>query len=295
MKLASILIDQQTRTAIVDPEQMLCWPIESANIVSAIADLAKGSIPKMDLRREVSFKREHLLAPLSTPPHNIMCVGKNYRAHAREFHRSGFDATADSDIPAEPIIFTKPSSSISAPYADIPLWPGIDESVDYEAELAVVIGRAGRMVTRASAMEHVFGYTIVNDVTARDLQLKHKQWFLGKAIDGFCPMGPWIVSKDEINLDATRVTCRVNGELRQNALTADLIFDVATLIEKISISVTLEPGDVISTGTPEGVGIGFDPPRFLKDGDVVECAIEGIGSIVNRVRQVNRMEKQVNA
>lgn len=295
MKLASIFIDRQTRTAIVDPEQMLCWPIENANVVSAISDLAKGCIPKIDPRRGVSFKREQLLAPLSTPPHNIMCIGKNYRAHAREFHRSGFDATADSDIPAEPIIFTKPSSSISGPYADIPLWPGIDESVDYEAELAVVIGRAGRMIPCASAMEHVFGYTIVNDVTARDLQRKHKQWFLGKAIDGFCPMGPWIVSKDEINLDTTRVTCRVNGELRQNAITSDLIFDVATLIEKISISVTLAPGDVISTGTPEGVGIGFDPPRFLKDGDIVECAIEGIGSIVNRVRQISRMEKQANA
>jgi 2-keto-4-pentenoate hydratase/2-oxohepta-3-ene-1,7-dioic acid hydratase in catechol pathway len=299
MKLASILIndsmDRQTRTVIVDPEQMLCWPIENASVVSAISDLTKGCTPKIDPQRGVGFKREQLLAPLSTPPHNIMCVGKNYRAHAREFHRSGFDATADSDIPAEPIIFTKPSSSISGPYADIPLWPGIDESVDYEAELAIIIGRGGRMISRESAMDHVFGYTIVNDVTARDLQRKHKQWFLGKAIDGFCPMGPWIVSKDEINLDATRVTCRVNGELRQSAITADLIFDIATLIEKISISVTLAPGDVISTGTPEGVGIGFDPPRFLKDGDVVECAIEGIGSIVNRVRQIKKTEKQANA
>jgi 2-keto-4-pentenoate hydratase/2-oxohepta-3-ene-1,7-dioic acid hydratase in catechol pathway len=295
MKLASILIDRQGRTAIVDPEKMLCWPIENANVVSAISDLAKGCIPKIDPRRGISFKREQLLAPLATPPHNVMCVGKNYRAHAREFHRSGFDATADSDIPAEPIIFTKPSSSISGPYSDIPLWPGLDESVDYEAELAVVIGRGGRTISRASAMNHVFGYTIVNDVTARDLQRKHKQWFLGKAIDGFCPMGPWIVSKDEIDLNTARVTCRINGELRQSAITADLIFDVATLIEKISTSVTLAPGDVISTGTPEGVGIGFDPPRFLKDGDIVECAIEGIGSIVNRVKQVNRMERLANA
>ena len=156
MKLASILINdsigRQTRTAIVDAEQMFCWSIENASVPSAISDLTKGCIPKIDPRRGVSFKREQLLAPLSTPPHNIMCVGKNYRAHAREFHRSGFDATADSDIPAEPIIFTKPSSSISGPYADIPLWPGIDESVDYEAELAVVIGSGGRTIPRASTM-----------------------------------------------------------------------------------------------------------------------------------------------
>jgi 2-keto-4-pentenoate hydratase/2-oxohepta-3-ene-1,7-dioic acid hydratase in catechol pathway len=292
MKFASILIDQQTRTVVVDPEQMLCSPIDKPSMVSAMSDFAEGWIPQIDPNRALPFTREQLLAPLSAPPHNIMCVGKNYRAHAREFHRSGFDATAGSDIPDEPIVFTKPSSSISGPYADIPLWPGLDESVDYEAELAVVIGRGGRMISRESAMDHVFGYTIVNDVTARDLQRKHKQWFLGKAIDGFCPMGPWIVTKDEINLDATRITCRVNGELRQNAITADLIFDVATLIEKISISVTLAPGDVIATGTPEGVGIGFDPPRFLKEGDVVECAIEGIGSIVNRVKQVKRTDKQ---
>ena len=290
-----MLIDQQTRTVIVDPGGMRCWPIDKPSMVSAISDLTAGWIPKLDPARGLTFTRGQLLAPLATPPHNIMCVGKNYRAHAREFHRSGFDATADSDIPAEPIVFTKPSSSISGPYADIPLWPGLDESVDYEAELAVVIGRVGRMIPRDSAMDHVFGYTIVNDVTARDLQRKHKQWFLGKAIDGFCPMGPYIVTKDEINLEATRVTCRVNGELRQNGITADLIFDVATLIEKISTSVTLAPGDVIATGTPEGVGIGFDPPRFLKDGDIVECAIEGIGSIVNRVRQVKRTERQANA
>ena len=295
MKLASLLIDQRTRAAIVDPERMLCWPLEEANPTSAISDLAQGWSPQLAPERASRFTREQLLAPLSTPPHNIMCVGKNYRAHAREFHRSGFDATADSDIPTEPIVFTKPSSSISGPYDDIPLWPALDESVDYEAELAVVIGRAGRMISHESALNHVFGYTIVNDVTARDLQRKHKQWFLGKGIDGFCPMGPWIVTKDEIDLKTARITCRVNGELRQNAITSDLIFDIPTLIEKISTSLTLAPGDVIATGTPEGVGIGFNPPRFLKEDDIVECAIEGIGSIVNRVKRVMMTEKQASA
>ena len=291
MKLASLSIDQRIRPAIVDQEHMLYWPLDKTDAISAISDLAQGWTPQLDSNRASSFRRDQLLAPLPSPPHNIMCVGKNYHAHAREFHRSGFDATADSDIPAEPIVFTKPSSAISGPNDDIPLWPGIDESVDYEAELAVVIGRSGRMIPRSSAMDHVFGYTIVNDVTARDLQRKHKQWFLGKAIDGFCPMGPWIVTKDEIDLGETRITCRVNGELRQNATTADLIFDIPTLIEKISTSVSLAPGDIIATGTPEGVGIGFTPPQFLKEGDVVACAIEGIGSIVNRVKRIIKTEK----
>lgn len=230
-----------------------------------------------------------LLAPILSPPHNIMCVGKNYRAHAREFSGSGFDSSAGNAadaIPEHPIIFTKPSSAIAPPAADIPLWPGLDEAVDYEAELAVIIGQGGRFIPRAQAMRHVFGYTVLNDVTARDLQRRHKQWFLGKGIDGFCPMGPWITTADEVDAAALRVTCRVNGEKRQDASTADLIFDIPTLIETISRSVTLAPGDVIATGTPEGVGIGFNPPRFLRDGDVVECAIEGLGSIRNTVRRM---------
>ena len=216
-----------------------------------------------------------------------MCVGKNYHAHAHEFTRSGFDAgsKAEEAIPEHPIIFTKPSSSITGPGDDIPLWPGVDAAVDYEAELAVVIGRGGRMIPRAQALSHVFGYTIINDVTARDLQRRHKQWFLGKGIDGFGPMGPWIVTADEIDGGNLRIRCRVNGETRQDSSTADLIFDVPTLIEAISMSVTLAPGDVIATGTPEGVGIGFDPPRFLRDGDVVEVEIEGIGTLRNVVRR----------
>jgi 2-keto-4-pentenoate hydratase/2-oxohepta-3-ene-1,7-dioic acid hydratase in catechol pathway len=162
----------------------------------------------------------------------------------------------------------------------------LDAAVDYEAELAVIIGRGGRAITRDAAMSHVFGYTIINDVTARDLQRRHKQWFLGKGIDGFGPMGPWIVTADEIDGSNLRITCRINGELRQNSSTADLIFDIPALIEAISKSVTLAPGDIIATGTPEGVGIGFDPPRFLRDGDVVEVEIEGIGILKNAVQRV---------
>jgi 2-keto-4-pentenoate hydratase/2-oxohepta-3-ene-1,7-dioic acid hydratase in catechol pathway len=228
-----------------------------------------------------------LLAPIATPPSNVMCVGKNYHAHAHEFTRSGFDAgaTQADAVPAHPIVFTKPASAISGPFDDIPLWPGIADAVDYEAELVIVIGKPGRFIPHSEALQHVFGYTIMNDVTARDLQRIHKQWFLGKAIDGFGPTGPWIVTADEIDPARLRVTSRVNGEIRQDANTADLIFDVPTLIATISRSVTLRPGDMIATGTPEGVGIGFDPPRFLAEDDVVEIEIEGIGRIRNTVRK----------
>jgi 2-keto-4-pentenoate hydratase/2-oxohepta-3-ene-1,7-dioic acid hydratase in catechol pathway len=228
---------------------------------------------------------ESLLAPLSNPPHHVICVGKNYHAHAKEFARSGFDASdvgAKQASPAHPVIFSKPASSIIGHADDVQLIEGTDSSVDYEVELAVVIGKRGRSIKAADAMSHVFGYTIINDVTARDLQQIHKQWFLGKSLDTFCPMGPWIVTADEVDPKKMRVTSRVNGEPRQDASAADLIFDIPTLIETISRSLTLQPGDVIATGTPEGVGIGFDPPKFLRQGDVVECAISGIGSIRNR-------------
>jgi 2-keto-4-pentenoate hydratase/2-oxohepta-3-ene-1,7-dioic acid hydratase in catechol pathway len=190
-------------------------------------------------------------------------------------------------VPQHPIVFTKSAGAITGPWSDIPLWPGIDAAVDYEAELVVVIGRPGRFIPRERALEHVFGYTIMNDVTARDLQRVHKQWFLGKAIDGFGPSGPWIVTPDEIDAAELRITCRVNGELRQDACTTDLIFDVPTLIATISRSVTLAAGDMIATGTPEGVGIGFDPPRFLREGDTVEVEIAGIGAIRNTVRRAS--------
>jgi 2-keto-4-pentenoate hydratase/2-oxohepta-3-ene-1,7-dioic acid hydratase in catechol pathway len=297
MKLATILHEGRPTVAVVDPGKSLFWPLDEAvpglpsriagDMVAAIAHLGKVASVAAPGASGHALDGARLLAPILAPPHNVMCVGKNYHAHAREFTKSGYDsgATAADAVPEHPIIFTKPSSSISGPFDDIPLWPGLDQAVDYEAELAVVIGKAGRFIPRARALEHVFGYTAMNDVTARDLQRIHKQWFLGKGIDGFGPMGPWIATADEVDVTNLRITCRVNGELRQDSTTADLIFNVPSLIETISRSVTLQPGDVIATGTPEGVGIGFDPPRFLKDGDLVEIEIAGIGAIRNRVRR----------
>lgn len=227
-----------------------------------------------------------LLAPIPIPKRNILCVGKNYRSHAEEFGASGFDKSASSsasNIPQAPIVFTKASNCVIGDSDPIKVPFGLSHQVDYEAELAVVIGRGGRGISQDDAYSHVFGYTIVNDVTARDLQAKHEQWFLGKSIDTFCPMGPWIVTADSVDAENLPIRCWVNGELRQNANTQDLLFNIPNLIETISASMTLEPGDIIATGTPEGVGIGFSPPKFLKDGDEIVTEIEGIGKITNRI------------
>jgi 2-keto-4-pentenoate hydratase/2-oxohepta-3-ene-1,7-dioic acid hydratase in catechol pathway len=225
-----------------------------------------------------------LEAPLPRPRRNIFCVGKNYHEHAHEFARSGFDSSAASGaVPDAPIVFSKVPECVTGPSTPILIDPRASEAIDYEAELAVVIGKGGRGISREQALDHVFGYTIVNDVTARDLQGRHKQWLIGKSQDSFCPMGPWLVSADEIDLADTAVRCWVNGELRQDANTRALIFDVPTLIETLSRGLTLLPGDIIATGTPAGVGIGFNPPKYLRPGDVVRIEIAGIGVLENPV------------
>ena len=226
-----------------------------------------------------------LHAPFPRPAKNILCVGKNYHEHAKEFHNSGFDASAGKDaIPELPIMFTKWPNSVIGPGDPIPSANDYTNSTDYEGELTVVMGEGGRNIPAAKAYDHVYGYTIVNDVTARTLQNRHKQWFLGKSLDGYCPMGPCIVTADEVpDVTKLRLMTRVNGELRQDALVSDLIFDIPTLIECLSRGMTLEPGDLLATGTCAGVGIGFNPPKFLKPGDVVSITIEPIGTLENRV------------
>lgn len=228
-----------------------------------------------------------LLAPIPKPPRNIFCVGKNYVEHAHEFSGSGFDASAGKQadaVPTRPIVFSKPPSSVIGPGAAIDSALDPCRSVDYEGEIAVVIGRAGRVGAGDDPMSFVFGYTIVNDVTARELQKEHKQWLLGKGIDTFCPMGPAIVTADAFAAPAeVELRCEVNGELRQQARMSDLIFDVPTLIRTIGASISFEPGDIIATGTPAGVGIGFTPPRYLQAGDRVSVSVSGIGRLDNTV------------
>lgn len=236
----------------------------------------EGRLPLADVK---------LLAPFPRPAKNILCVGKNYHDHAKEFHNSGFDASAGANaIPDVPIMFTKWPNSVIGPGVAIPSVNDYTNSVDYEGELTVVMGEGGRNITQKNAYKHVYGYTIINDVTARTLQNRHKQWFLGKSPDGFCPMGPCIVTADEIkDVGQLRLITKVNGELRQDAFVSQLIFDIPRLIEDLSKVMTLEPGDLIATGTCAGVGIGFNPPKYLQPGDHVAITIEPIGTLENPV------------
>ena len=233
----------------------------------------------------VNNKDVTILAPIPVPRRDIICVGLNYHDHAKEFQSSGYDTnTSKKAAPDHPIIFTKATTSVIGPGESIPSKNDPTNSIDYEGELGLVIGKRSRNIKKADAYGIIFGYTIINDVTARDLQNLHKQWFLGKSPDGFCPMGPAIVTADEIP-DATKLklVTKVNGEVRQDAVVSDLIFDIPTLIETITSTMTLIPGDIIATGTPVGVGIGFNPPKFMKSGDKVSVAISGLGELNNNV------------
>jgi 2-keto-4-pentenoate hydratase/2-oxohepta-3-ene-1,7-dioic acid hydratase in catechol pathway len=233
--------------------------------------------------RRLPAAEVRLLAPLA-PRKNIVAVGRNYRDHAREFSDSGFDASEKQMIPEHPVIFTKAPTSVIGPDDAIVLANDPTGTTDYEGEMAVVIGRTARDVSPEEALGHVFGWTIVNDVTARELQKRHVQWFVGKSPDTFCPIGPVITTIDELpDIGASWLRTTVNGELRQEAPISDLIFDVPTLIATLSSVLTLEPGDVIATGTGQGVGIGFDPPRYLESGDIVEVSIDGVGTLRNPV------------
>lgn len=222
-----------------------------------------------------------LEAPLPLPRRNVWCVGRNYHAHAKELSASVFKDN-DANPESWPIVFTKVPECVVGPFDDVLVPVGVSDQIDYEAELAVVIGIGGKNIAKADALKHVFGYTVVNDVTARDVQMRHQQWDMGKSFDTFCPMGPWIVTADEFDGTKTRVRCWVNGELRQDGPTENMIFDIPTLIETISRGITLYPGDVIATGTPAGVGMGMKPARYLKAGDVVKVDIEGLGAIENK-------------
>ncbi|MEL7461937.1 MAG: fumarylacetoacetate hydrolase family protein [Pseudomonadota bacterium] len=223
------------------------------------------------------------LSPVPQPRKNVLCVGRNYAEHIAEGDRA---QKQNVGVTEHPVFFTKPPTAIVPPDGDILVFPEVSTAIDYEVELAVVIGKPGRNIAQSAAMDHVFGYTILNDITARDVQRRHGgQYFKGKGFDGSCPLGPWIVTADDIsdphNLS---IGLTVNGEQRQNGNTADMIFDIPTLIASLSQGMTLEPGDIIATGTPSGVGYAMDPPRFLTAGDTVVCTVSDIGELRNSVR-----------
>jgi 2-keto-4-pentenoate hydratase/2-oxohepta-3-ene-1,7-dioic acid hydratase in catechol pathway len=218
------------------------------------------------------LKRVRLLAPIPSPARNVFCLGRNYADHAAE---------RGAAAPDHPVYFTKPGTAVVGPGDDV-VHHAITKELDYEVELAVVIGTGGRDIPRAEALRHVFGYTIINDVTARDLQKRHNQWFKGKSLDTFCPMGPMLVTADEIpDPQALAVSLRVNGQTRQSSHTAKMIFPVAQCIEVLSQGMTLLPGDIIATGTPDGVGAATG--TFLRAGDRIEAEVEGIGILASKV------------
>ncbi|HLJ35662.1 MAG TPA: fumarylacetoacetate hydrolase family protein [Ktedonobacteraceae bacterium] len=228
-----------------------------------------------------SLSEVQLAAPIPRPRKNIMCLGRNYAEHAREW-----DAVSGREtyIPTAAVIFTKSPTTVNGPYGEIAVDPRVSEQIDWEAELAVIIGKTGKNIREEDALDYVFGYTVLNDVTARDLQDRHRQFFKGKSIDGYCPMGPWIVTADEIaDPQNLAISCRVNGVTKQNDNTGNMIFSVRQIIAILSLGMTLEPGDIIATGTPSGVGHARKPPEYLKAGDIMETEIEGIGLIRNPV------------
>ncbi|MCG8547326.1 MAG: fumarylacetoacetate hydrolase family protein [Alphaproteobacteria bacterium] len=274
---------------IADGEAVVCVSGDRAR--NAIRDLVESEqglsafeAAAGDGAERLALSDVQLLAPMPEPRRHIFCVGKNYHAHAAEFHASGFDSSGTEEVPHAPVIFTKTTTCVVGPGESIRATLDPTQSVDYEGELAVVIGRKAFKVSRADAYGYVFGYTIMNDVTSRALQKRHQQWVIGKGLDTFGPMGPVLATADEVgDVTALNLETRVNGELRQKATIADLIFDIPTLIETMSATMTLLPGDIIATGTPVGVGIGFDPPRYLQPGDEVAISISKIGELSNPV------------
>lgn len=289
MKFASLLEQDGPRWGVVEGEELVlpntvalnCRRLEDVvhRGLETAHQWGKAVLADPHSQR-LSLAQAKLDAPLR-PRRNVMCLGLNYAEHARE---SLAAANKPFELPESPVVFTKSPHSIIGPGDFIPHDPRTSEKLDWEVELGVVIGKAGHHIPEAQALDHVFGYTAINDISARDLQFRHKQFYLGKSVPGGCPMGPWLVTPDEIDdPESLDIQCRVNGELKQHSNTSDLIFGIRRIIHLLSTVHPLEPGDVIATGTPEGVGFARNPPQFLGPGDEVICQIEGIGTLVNRI------------
>ena len=245
---------------------------EDMGLLDSWSDRAKESLP---------LKAVRLLAPIPKPHRNIMCLGLNYAEHAAEHYTA---SGREISLPEFPIIFTKATTSINGPFDPIPFDSKVTEELDWEVELAVIIGREGINIPPDEAMDYVFGYSVLNDVSARDLQRNHKQYFKGKSLDGACPMGPWIVTAEAIDDPHNlQILSRVNGEIKQESNTKFMIFTIPEIVAQISLGMTILPGDIIATGTPSGVGFARQPPEFLQPGDIVECEIQGVGIIRNKV------------
>ena len=284
MQFASMRVGQWERWGVVDGSTVYLAPADGAAPASLRALIeAGGDLPDTADWERIPLADCELRAPLPEPRRNVMCLGLNYADHAAESQGTTPDQV---ELPQSPVVFTKATTTVTGPYADIPVDQRVTRRLDWEVELAFVIGRGGRFITRSEAMEHVFGYTIVNDLSARERQKHHKQFFLGKSMDASCPMGPWITSADAIpDPHALAISSTVNGSVKQDSSTRNLIFDIPRIIEELSTVMTLLPGDIIATGTPAGVGFARTPPEYLHAGDVVECHIEGLGALRNTIRE----------
>ena len=279
MKLVTYLRDGKEYVGLLEGGAVRPLPCPDLNTLIESGDLADIAARA---GAETPLEAVTLLAPIPRPRQDVICLGMNYKAHLEE--AAGYVAVAFAKVKPAAVYFSKRVTEAVPPEGLIQSHPGLVERLDYEAELAVILGRTARNVRAAEAGEYIFGYTIVNDVSARDVQTGHKQWYFGKSLDGFTPMGPCIVTAEEISFPpALDISARVNGEVRQEANTAWLINSIGEVLEELTAGMTLLAGTVIATGTPAGVGMGFDPPKFLKSGDVVECEIEGIGVLRNTV------------
>ena len=287
MKLVTYQYDGIERVGALTPDGAAILPLPYPDMNTLIesasfADLLSAASAAESSGASVPAAEAVLCAPIPRPRQDIICLGMNYRDHLTE--AANYDSAFAKGRPVT-VYFSKRVSQAVAPEGFIERHAGLTERLDYENELAVIIGKTARDVKAADAADYIFGYTIVNDVSAREVQTSHKQFYFGKSLDGFTPMGPCITTADEIAFPpALTLTTLVNGELRQNSNTSLLLNSIAEIIEELSSGMTLLPGTIIATGTPAGVGMGFDPPKFLASGDVVECTIQGIGTLRNTVR-----------
>lgn len=298
MKWMTFLFNGEEKYGIADVQRSSVWDIgqiaqdkkvqypasilelieEGEEMLLVLEDLLKWGKENNEDNYLIPFEQIEWLSPIPRPRKNIMCVGKNYRDHAIEMG-------SEADIPEHVMVFTKAPTAVIGHENAIRVHESITSELDYEGELALVIGKRGKNIPRTDAYDYIFGYTILNDITARDLQARHKQFFIGKSLDTTCPIGPWIVQRNQLaNPGNLKITTKVNGEIRQAASTKQFIFPIDEIISVLSEGMTLEPGDIIATGTPAGVGKGFKPPRFLKRGDEIEVEIEGIGKLNNSVK-----------
>jgi len=293
MKLITCLYRNETHIGVADGDAALLpalhddWRERYADMLALIDAGARGLDELRDFVAGaggaigVAMDDVRLLAPIPRPRQNVICLGWNYADHVKETQaRRGLRG----ELPEHPVVFTKDAGVVNGPYDDVVHDAAVSRRLDWEVELAVVVGRGGRKLTADAVPGHVFGYTVINDITARDLQKRHKQFFIGKSLPGSCPMGPCIVTADEIaDPQALALESRLNGVVKQSASTASQIFDVATVLSILSASLVLGPGMMISTGTPDGVGYARNPPEYLQPGDVIECEVERIGKLANRI------------